>query len=220
MGAERQQWWVWCRDDDQYELGNITVGEPQPSACPINPGHTIDASKTEFRTRFDANNDLSGVPDVPTTTDDSSKGWAVGSRIKAKDGNVWMCMDASVGAAVWKAQTGTSLPHSFNPELTMSGPSYVAVAIFLWPGTAETGTPSAIKIIGYGTGDNWQARIVDVGQAKTVCECAVQTNGTNAIVDMGTLTNLAAAPAMWELQLKRSGSGNPDVFCAAMHIFR
>ncbi len=220
MSAERQQWRVWCTIDNRYELVNISVGEPEPSECPVDPEHPIDASKTEFRARFDANSDLSNTRDVPTGTDDSTKGWAVGSKIQAKDGNVWICMDASEGAAIWKAETGTSQSYSFNPELTMSGVSYVTVASFIWPGSDESGMPSAIKIIGYGTGDDWQAKIVDIGQSKTVCECAVQTNGTKAIVDMGALTSLAALPAIWELQLKRSGSGNPDVFSAAMHIFR
>jgi hypothetical protein len=42
---------------------------------------------------------------VPQVTDDSSKGFVVGSRWSLDDGTVYLCSDATIGAAVWAVVT-------------------------------------------------------------------------------------------------------------------
>ena len=44
---------------------------------------------------------------VPQVTDDSSKGFVVGSRWSLDDGTVYLCSDATIGAAVWAVQTAS-----------------------------------------------------------------------------------------------------------------
>jgi len=49
-------------------------------------------------------NDFSGNLSVPGSGDDSTQGWAVGSKIKDNDnGFMWECIDASEGGAVWSS---------------------------------------------------------------------------------------------------------------------
>ena len=44
---------------------------------------------------------------TPTVNDDDTKGYAVGSRWTLDDGSVYLCSDASTGAAVWTLQTSS-----------------------------------------------------------------------------------------------------------------
>lgn len=46
---------------------------------------------------------------VPQPTDDSSKGFVVGSRWSLDDGTVYLCSDATIGAAVWAVVSGTGV---------------------------------------------------------------------------------------------------------------
>jgi hypothetical protein len=44
---------------------------------------------------------------VPQVTDDSTKGFVVGSRWSLDDGTVYLCSDATIGAAVWAVQSAS-----------------------------------------------------------------------------------------------------------------
>lgn len=68
---------------------------------------------------------------TPTVNDDDTKGFAVGSRWILDDGTVYVCSDATTGAAVWAAITngtvtsvGLTMPSAFtvaNSPITSSG---------------------------------------------------------------------------------------------------
>ena len=61
-----------------------------------------------FRTNLDILNsrapqsNFAGTHAVPGAGDDNTAGWAVGSRILATDGNMYVCCSAATGAAAWQ----------------------------------------------------------------------------------------------------------------------
>lgn len=55
-------------------------------------------------------NDFAGTAADPTSSTDSSEGWARGSRIHASSGKVWECLSAAINAAVWACLNGP-VPH-------------------------------------------------------------------------------------------------------------
>jgi hypothetical protein len=52
-------WRVFCDTDDRWETSWVLDGDPAPTACPVNPAHTIAASKTHQTPEFRV---------LPTTT--------------------------------------------------------------------------------------------------------------------------------------------------------
>jgi hypothetical protein len=67
---------------------------------------------------------------VPQVTDDSSKGFVVGSRWALDDGTVYLCSDATIGAAVWAVvSVGTvtsvaaTVPNPTNPAFSVAVPN-------------------------------------------------------------------------------------------------
>lgn len=106
------------------------------------------------------------------------------------------------------------------PEVTTTSAAYVLAARFPFLGSTLMGTPVAIKIvggfIGTGTGD---FRIQDVTNALTVAEITGVSTTNPAILDMGTLSNIPAPQAVWEIQLLRAtgtGGNVPAVSAAAI----
>jgi hypothetical protein len=94
--------------------------------------------KWEAGTLYVMNGDGTGIrqslynfTNTPTATDDTSKGYAVGSLWTLDDGTTYECTDASVGTAVWTAITvgtvtsvGLTMPSAFtvaNSPITSSG---------------------------------------------------------------------------------------------------
>lgn len=78
---------------------------------------------------------------------------------------------------------------------------------FCFPGSTKRGTPSTIKIIAYtDAGKFFDMRIQDVTNANTICEVTNQTNTAPAIIDMGTISNIPAGEAIFELQLQGDGT--------------
>jgi hypothetical protein len=81
---------------------------------------------------------------------------------------------------------------------------------YIWMGTNEHGTPTAIKIVARaegGAGRPIDVRIVDATNGGLVI-ASVQTESTTfIIIDMGTVSNLSAGEALWEIQGKRTSGG-------------
>lgn len=66
-----------------------------------------------------------GFTTAPTTTDDDTKGYIVGSRRILDNGSIYICTDATEDAAVWEMQTNGDLPEILTPStaLTISPPA-------------------------------------------------------------------------------------------------
>lgn len=99
--------------------------------------------------------------------------------------------------------------------------NYVQVAIFYFAGTDAIGTPTAFKAIGFkdATPTSWDIQVVDLTNALTIATKTGNTGTAAEIVDMGTLSNLPTGPAMFEVQLKRTGgTGGSEVHAHALSM--
>ena len=90
--------------------------------------------------------------------------------------------------------------------LTVSATSYEIKGYLIWPGSSYIGTPASAKISTIldkaGTG---YFKIYDITNGLQVAE-GTTTSLTWEILDLGTLSNIASAEAIWEFQMKSAGS--------------
>lgn len=75
---------------------------------------------------------------------------------------------------------------------------------FCFCGTAVAGSPTNIKIIAHieKAEDLCSVRIYDVTNSKVICEKTGINNTASQVIDLGTLSNLPTAEAVFEIQAK------------------
>jgi len=121
-----------------------------------------------------------------------------------KTGGSWGSPTSLVGPQGPAGDGVTSIDISFQDFVTNST-SYVIAVHFIFKGTTEMGTPTNIKgILDSVSGGN--AKIYDVTNSQTICEKTGIIEASPAIVDLGTLSNLPAGEALFELQVKKVNS--------------
>jgi len=83
--------------------------------------------------------------------------------------------------------------------------SYIIASEFIFRGTTALGTPTKIKVIcdSVSGGD---VKIYDVTNAQTICEKTGISSASPSIFDLGTLSNLPAGEAIFEVQHKKVSS--------------
>jgi len=148
----------------------------------------------------------------PTVNDDSGDGYSVGSRWQdVTNDREYVCLDASVGAAVWRATTRTSdgdvhisLKRDKADYKETSSTTYTSMAKFIFRGTAVLGTPSAAKFLLWNgeSGGSHYARIYDLTNTNVIAEIGPFSGLVPAIQTDSALTNLPAAESIFELQVK------------------
>jgi len=97
--------------------------------------------------------------------------------------------------------------------INASSGTYQTVAKFLYAGTDITGIPTKIKVLSRtsnGSG-NYSVKIFDVTNSMDIAEITAQTNDVFATVDLGTLSNLPAAEAEFEIQMLRGSPGEAQL---------
>lgn len=94
-----------------------------------------------------------------------------------------------------------------NSDFNTVSATYVQAGVFRFGGTTTLGTPTKIKAIGWkdAATTSWDVKLNDITNATTIATKTGNTGNTAEIVDMGTLSNLPAAEAMFEVQIKRTG---------------
>lgn len=107
-----------------------------------------------------------------------------------------------------------------NPFVTSSSTiGWTVKAYILFPGTTNWKTPTAIDLLAWRTSgtNSIGFRIEDVTNANVICSITGITDAVPTQQDMGTLSNLSAGEAVWEIQVLPAG--NPGVGAiAAIHI--
>jgi len=104
--------------------GTPYVGGPLPAICGV--------SESGLQSNWKVNYNAVAAPAV---TDDSSKGYSVGSRWYYGT-NIYECVSAGVGAAVWSQINAVTLPAGTGTELQYrNGSAFGAVAGSSWDGT-------------------------------------------------------------------------------------
>lgn len=97
---------------------------------------------------------------------------------------------------------GTDVPYFNTTNI-----AYTTVGAFLFGGTTALNTPSKIKAIGFKDAGptSWDVRVLDITNTTTIATKTGNTGTAPEIVDLGTLTSLPAAEAIFEVQIKRAG---------------
>lgn len=97
------------------------------------------------------------------------------------------------------------------PYIPTTSTSYVTVGQFIFPGTTGMrGVLDTVKAIGSAASDSSTSgfRIYDLTNAQTIAEvAAAATNVAEAIINLGTISNLPAVEAVFEIQFKRTTGG-------------
>jgi hypothetical protein len=155
----------------------------------------------------------------------SFRGFFLQSAAGPNDKLVWVARDAAgnitfadiVAGTVTLASlggAGLSSVQQLRIDGATSSTTYTMLARFRFGGTTAWGTPSVMKVISSveqvtRPGD---IRIRDITNNQTIAEITNLTNLIPAIQDLGTLSSLPAAEAVWELQAKKTGGGAKKVF--------
>jgi len=100
-----------------------------------------------------------------------------------------------------------------DPFLETASSNYKAMFRVPFGGTDNSGTPSGSEIIvnnssGSGSTD---VRIVDLTNSVVIAEKTGITVTVATLVNLGVLSNLPAAKAVWEIQVKQTVSGNSEI---------
>jgi hypothetical protein len=108
-------------------------------------------------------------------------------------------------------------------QSTVIAPAYERVSAFPFPGTAVIPTITKINALvrRNGAANSVAIRIYDVTNAQVIAEVTgITTLDETAITDLGTISNLPAGEATFEIQLNTDGAGTPGqrVFCAGIEI--
>lgn len=101
------------------------------------------------------------------------------------------------------------------PDVSVSSSTYKIIASFVYGGSTLVGVPTFMKAILHTTATSGDIKIFDVSNGNSIAEKNF-TNTTKAIVDLGTLSNIPAAEAIFEVQMKRTGGGN--AYLAAINV--
>lgn len=92
------------------------------------------------------------------------------------------------------------------PYISTAQNTYIVRAQFVFLGTTTMGAVNAIKALVSTDATTGWIKIMDVTNVNVIAEKSF-TNGTFDIVDMGTLSNLPASQAVFEVEMKKSGTG-------------
>ena len=110
---------IYCITEGEWKY---TYDETPPTVCPTNPSHTVNLGSVALISKVTTeptSNLESVVP--PSVNDDSSTGYMVGSVwVNTSTNTAYMCVDATVGAAVWEIVTGIEGPQG---EVGAQGPT-------------------------------------------------------------------------------------------------
>lgn len=97
-------------------------------------------------------------------------------------------------------------------ETSTNSTSYSTHGKIIFPGTTKMGTPTGIFVNAYSNASSYDIRIRDVTNGNTIAELTGQTNTSYAMKDLGTLSNLPAGRAVFEVQLLISGGFGKDAY--------
>ena len=167
---------------------------------------------------------------APTVTDDANAGYVVGSRWLHSGVTEYVCLDATVGAAVWfELGAGTtnvqplfysqSLGDNSNAYLETNNTAYTVLQVFSYDGTGTVGIPNHFEIVGSRSsspgGSSADVRIWDSTNSLEIATINF-TASARAIYTTSTITNLPTGVAEFELQARRNGSGRTQVWFAEL----
>jgi hypothetical protein len=94
-------------------------------------------------------------------------------------------------------------------EVNASGADYTKSATFIYAGSTTVGAITMIRLNAWVSGTDASFRIYDATNALVIAEITGVTSTDELnVVDMGTLSNIPTASAIFEVQIKRDTGGS------------
>jgi len=148
----------------------------------------------------------------PTASDDTSECYDLNSMwINTVTQAVFLCIDATQGAAVWKRVDSTVERHiefgsDSDPYSGTKSQTFDALRSFIFEGTNHVGTPTHFKILVNHDSDTIvsQVRLYDATNGNVIATVAGLTGTEYSIVLETELDNLPEEEAVLEIQLRLS----------------
>ncbi len=155
------------------------------------------------------------MPTDPGSTDDVHMGCHVGSRwVNVNTKRAFVCTDATANNAVWYQ---VSIPSAFYEtvacNLTTANREYQVAQSFPFIGTSKVVLESISVIAVQSGGDSnvtFDIRIHDVTNNTTIAEITGLNAPTKGIFSVGSLSNLPSGQAVFDLEIRRSGTVSND----------
>jgi len=172
------------------------------------------ATQAEVNTGTDVNRIV-----TPDKLEDKTHGVFTGTTLT--DNAVLKALLQELETAV-EAANGTvdfKLDYELNAVKSSDG-SFTVQARFGFDGTTALGTPSAIKALVSSDTCTGRWRVFDTTNSLVIATSATIASGqAPVIIDMGTLSNLPAAAAIWEIQgIRDTGSGGNEIHLDSMTV--
>lgn len=151
----------------------------------------------------------------PTVTDDVTMGCHCGTRwVNYMTKRAFTCTDASAGTAVWGQTTvPSSRFETITIPFTTSSTSYVVAHSIPYVGS-DIAPLKSIRIIaalsGGAVGVTFDLRVRDISNGMTVAQALGLRSLTKAYFSMGTLSNYSAEQAIFDIEVRRSGTASSD----------
>ena len=154
----------------------------------------------------------------PTVNDDVTQGFAVGSRwTNVVSRRMFICVNADAGAAHWIVATVPSARFEYlNVGYSTNSPVYMDTgASFPYDGSVLEGFNS-FKIVASLNSDDtnhtFDIRIIDETHDAIIVE-AIGLSGSPSkqIYDLGPISNVLKAMAIFTVQVRRSGTASTDL---------
>jgi hypothetical protein len=203
----------------RLQLSNLLRWLPGGSAIAGYLHTDTSGDATIIRTNYTATTN-------PTVNDDGSLSppYSRGSLwINTVTNRMWACLNASVGAAVWRpigeddtsvgSRSGIDISFytSSTPYIEVNSTSPQVIGRFTFPGTSAT-NPSSFKLIGSRNAANGTATvdIFDLTNGNVVGQINY-TSSTITIYTDTTLVNLPTGEAIFEMRAYKSGGGASNV---------
>ena len=125
------------------------------------------------------------------------------------DGKVLTADSGEIPGVKWAARSPivVMLGGGTDPYFSTSNAAYTTAGVFLFGGTDDLGLLTSIEAIGFKEANptSWDWRLLDITNATTIAEVTGNTGTAPEISTDGTPTNLPAAQAMFEFQVRRAG---------------
>jgi hypothetical protein len=173
--------------------------------------YVMDGNGTDIRWS------LYNFSNTPAVTDDVTKGYQIGSRWTLDDGSIYLCSDASTGAAVWVLEP--SIPTKTS-DLINDGDdgvshfislNYLPSNLILYATTAASDIPTYFKLVDSITDPSYDAVAVNVstgaitGANQFISALATPANvivGNPGVLNISTIGNIR----------RTAGTGNAEFY--------
>jgi len=137
-----------------------------------------------------------------------------GDRFFQSNGTQWRYMTnwIAIGESDIISGGSVTLNGVAAPQLTSAQTSFKVLAKFIYRGSNLVGIPNSIRILAWTSATSGDIKFFDKTNGNTIVEKNI-TNSVEAVIDMGTLSNIPTTEAVIEIQAKKTGGG--AVFIAA-----